>query len=250
VQANLAVPAVLPQVGIAAVLLLALWPVRSRAVVLLRRWGVGDPTERETDDALRYLKRRRLAYRGLYLAISLGSLLWPEPVPLPALVLAFLLAGGFLAEVLSWPRATAAVPTDTSAPRQPVRALSPSLTMAGMLLTAVALLSGAALLGQVWALRVIPAPAQALGLGSAAVLASAATIWLAAHRPPCCSTRADRALRLRSARVGLGLAILALTAICLSDGSPVGLACAALGLTGWLTTTAPVRTGLDQARGA
>lgn len=81
VQTNFAIPARegeahlrqmaagLPDVAIAVVLLLALWPVRSRAVALLRRWGVDDPTDVETDDALSYLRRRRLAYPGLYLTV-------------------------------------------------------------------------------------------------------------------------------------------------------------------------------------
>jgi hypothetical protein len=249
VLANITVPAVLVHVGFAAVLLLALWPVRSRAAGLLRRWGVGDPTELETDEALRYLRRRRLCYPGLYLAISLGaSLVAPEPAPLPALVLAVLLAGGLIADVIGWQPGTAATSADTSAPRQPARgqparALIPwwSFTLASVLFGAVELLGGAGLLGHRWALAVIPSPGLALGLGSAAVLASAATIWLAAHRPTRGSARAHEALRLRSARVGLGLGMLALSTIGASGGSPIGLAVAALGLAGALATTAPVR---------
>jgi hypothetical protein len=55
VQANLTLPTTLTQIGIALAMLLVLWPGRRRAGELLQRWGATEPTDVETDEALRYL---------------------------------------------------------------------------------------------------------------------------------------------------------------------------------------------------
>jgi hypothetical protein len=244
-HANLTLPTTLTQIGVAAVMLLAGWPSRRAAGALLQRWGAVEPTELETDEALRYLERRRLAYPALYLAISLAtSLLLPDP----ALILAVLLTGALLGEVIDWQRGRrAARPHSSTAPRSstadPAPPLIPwwSLALAGMLLAAIVLLIGAGLLGQAWALQVIPAPGHALVVSSAAVLASATVICLAAHRPTGPTAGAHAPLRLRSARVGLALGMLALATVGASGGSPLGGVFAALSLVAAVATTAPVR---------
>jgi hypothetical protein len=243
VQANLTLPTTLTQIGIALVMLFALWPHRRQAGELQRRWGVGEPTGLETDEALRYLRHRRLAYPGLYLVISLGTSLW---LPEPPLIFAVLLAGGLLGEAIDWQRGRGATWVRTSAPRsstaQRARALVPrwSFALAGVLLAAVALLIGAGLLGQAWALQVIPAPGIALLVGSAAGFAAVAVVWLAASRTTGRSTRTGAALWLRSARVAIALGMLALAAIGASGGSQLGFGFVTLGA-GVIVTTAPVR---------
>lgn len=264
VQANLTLPTTLTQIGIAVVMLLVLWPPRRHAGDLLRRWGVGEPTALETDEALRYLRRRRLAYPALYLVTSLGTSLW---LPEPALILAILLAGGLLGEAIDWQQGRGAArigtqhgsvtPALRSCTAQRARAQMPalipwwSLALAGVLLAAVVLLIGAALLGQVWALRVIPAPGLALLVGSAAVLASAAIIGLAAHRATRCTGRAEATLWVRSARVGLALGMFALAAIGASGDSGLEAAIlAGVGVGGAVATTAPVRSRVGSVAAA
>lgn len=111
VQANLTLPSTTTQIGISLVMLLALWPTRRRAVAVLNRWGLRGPTELDPDAAQADLKRRRLAYPGLYLALTLAASPWR---PAPALALAVLLAAILLAGAIDWQHGRAAAPAGTS----------------------------------------------------------------------------------------------------------------------------------------
>ena len=77
-------------------ILIVLWPGEKHGKRLLTRWGVPDPDPGEVALAVRYLKRRRLWYPWLFLAIpplldngGMGS------------ILATLLLGGLIAELLA-----------------------------------------------------------------------------------------------------------------------------------------------------
>ncbi|NBH10181.1 hypothetical protein GTY80_43930, partial [Amycolatopsis sp. SID8362] len=77
-------------------ILIVLWPGEKHGKRLLERWGVPDPDAAEVALAVRYLKRRRLWYPWLFLALpplfgdtTTGS------------VVATLLLGGLLAELLA-----------------------------------------------------------------------------------------------------------------------------------------------------
>jgi hypothetical protein len=220
---------VLTTAGIGLLLLLMLWPHPARAARLLERWGATEPDALETDEALRYLKLRRILYPGLYVTISLGASLYlPGDAQLSSKVLASLLIGGLLAEVAAaCPWRTA--PQEASMARR-VRDLIPvwSIWTACLLLIGLVIV---AVVAKDWS-------ALVLGLGSVAT--GAAIVWLAVRRQR--RTRVDEALRLRSARVGAGLTMAALGAIAASGGAVVGLALGVLGTVGWLVTTAPVRT--------
>jgi hypothetical protein len=227
--------------GIGLVLLIALWPLPARAARLLERWGVAEPDELETNEALHYLKRRRLLYQGLYVTISLAtSLYFPRGSAL-ATVLASLLVGGLLAEILALP-SLRTTNEDPSLDHRRVRDLVPvwSIWMAGVLLSGLVVLATVALAGAE-AGQVLPSPWWALLLGFGAAATGAAIVWLALRRPPTRPSRADDALRLRSARVGIGIAMAAIGAIAASGGAVVGLALGVAGIVGWLATTARVR---------
>lgn len=232
--------------AIGLVLLLALWPSPDRATRLLKRWGVADPDEAERAEALRYLKRRRLAYPWLYVASSLvlGQVLrgsgW-------AAVLVSLIVGAVLAELIA-----------QRPPRGPAPSSSPAVTdlvprWALGLWAALALVT----IGIPAVLPVsdptspLAAPAVAAGLAVAAVAAGAVIVGLAVRRPPARIDRADAALRLRSARVGAGLSMAALGLVGGSRGSVVGIALVLLGLLGWTWVTAriPATPADDPARG-
>ncbi|QYN41055.1 hypothetical protein K1T35_47795 (plasmid) [Pseudonocardia sp. DSM 110487] len=210
-------------IGIAAVLLLAVWPTRRDAIRLIQRLGISDPTDLEIDEARRYLKRHRIPYAVIYLTLStVTSLVLPSGrPPLEAILLAVALTGGFIAEGIAWSSGHTATPGGAPAPQYTARALIPgwTVTLAGILLGTLGVLSTAALLGQDWALLVIPSPAPALISVAAALLIATASVWLAVHRRARCSDRIDAALRQRSARVSVMLALLAAAAIAAYCGS-------------------------------
>jgi hypothetical protein len=155
--------------------------------------------------------------------------------------LASLLVGGLLAEIIALPPRRA---TNEEAPLDDrrVRDLVPvwSIWTAAVLLGGLVALATAALVG-VEAGQVLPSPWWALLLGFGAAATGATIVWLAVRWPPNRRNRADDALRLRSARVGIGLAMAAIGAIAASGGGVVGLALGVAGIVGWLATTARVR---------
>jgi hypothetical protein len=154
-------------------------------------------------------------------------------------VLASLLVGGLLAEIAALPPRQA-----TNQEASPGQRRVPDLVPVWSIWTAVVLLAGLLAMVAVSVVgpeRVVPSPWWALLLGLGAAATGAAIVWLATRRPSTGQRRADDALRLRSARVGIGLVMAALGAIAASGGAAVGLALGALGIVGWLATTAPVR---------
>jgi hypothetical protein len=225
--------------AIGLVLLIALWPLPARAARLLERWGVAEPDADETNEALRYLKRRRVLYPALYVTISVGTSLYLPGAGVFSTVLASLLVGGLLAEIAALP-SPQAIDQETSPGQRRVPDLVPvwSIWTAGVLLAGLLAMVAVSVVGPE---RVVPDPWWALLLGLGAAATGAAIVRLAARRPSTGQSRADDALRLRSARVGIGLAMAALGAIAASGGAVVGLALGALGIVGWLATTAPVR---------
>jgi hypothetical protein len=225
--------------GIGLVLLIALWPLPARAARLLERWGVAEPDADETNEALRYLKRRRVLYPALYVTISVATSLYLPGAGAFSTVLASLLVGGLLAEIAALPPRQA-TDQEASPGTRRVPDLVPvwSIWTAGVLLAGLLTVVAVSVVGPE---RVVPYPWWALLLGLGAAATGAAIVRLAARRPSTGHSRADDALRLRSARVGIGLAMAALGAIAASGGAVVGLALGALGIVGWLATTAPVR---------
>lgn len=226
--------------GIGLVLFIVLWPLPARATRLLERWGVAEPDGLETNEALRYLKRRRILYPGLYLTISLATSPYLQGnTDLWSTVLACLLVGGLLAEMTAL-RPQQAAGQEASLVRRRVRDLVPvwSIWTAGVLLGGLVALAVAAEMG---AGPLLPSHRWALLLGFGAAATGAAVVWLAVRRPPMRQNRADEALRRRSARVGIGLAMAALGTIAASGGTVVGLALGVLGIVGWLAAIARVR---------
>jgi hypothetical protein len=232
--------------AIGVVLLIALWPLPARAARLLERWGVAEPDTDETNEALRYLKRRRVLYPALYVAISVATSLYLPGTAMFSTVLASLLVGGLLAEIAALPPPQA-TDQEASLGQRRVPDLVPvwSIWTAGGLLAGLLAMVAVSVVGPG---RVVPSPWWALLLGLGVAATGAAIVRLAARRPSTGQSRADDALRLRSARVGIGLAMAALSAIAASGGAVVGLALGALGIVGWLATTAPVRRSA-RARG-
>ncbi|WP_410574856.1 hypothetical protein [Amycolatopsis sp. cmx-4-61] len=206
-------------------ILIVLWPGRKHGKRLLERWGVEEPDDGEIELAVRYLKRRRLWYPWLFLAIP------------PALddagagtILATLLLGGLIAELLAQ--------RPSRGPRR--EAVLAPRTLLGIVPAWILVLGGLAVAGSLLHLG-LTGQGKLLAVAAGTAVVSAAITLLAVRRPAAGAPRADLALRCRSARVAVGLGIGACTAV----GWPVGdfgsfLAVAA-GLAAFLAVTAPAK---------
>jgi hypothetical protein len=187
--------------GVGLLILLLLWPGHRQGVRLLRRWGMTEPSGEDVADAVRYLRRRRLWYPWLFLAIpavgAAGFTTDGSDNTAWGLV-GTVLFGSLLAEILA-----------QRPSRGPQR--SASLTQRGILdfvplwalivfgIATVAAVLRLAMLGQ-W-------------LMLAVALVTTALAWLivllAVRRPSAGRPEVDHALRTRSARVAVGLGIAA-----------------------------------------
>ncbi|MEV7097075.1 hypothetical protein AB0M80_29905 [Amycolatopsis sp. NPDC051045] len=206
-------------------ILIVLWPGAKHGKRLLKRWGVPDPDDAEVALAVRYLKRRRLWYPWLFLAIppvlddTAAGTLFPT-----------LLLGGLVAELLAQRPARGPRREAVLAPR----------TLLGIVPVWVLVLGGLAAAGSMVHLG-LTAQWRLLAVAVATVLVSAAITLLAVRRPAVGDPRADLALRCRSARVAIGLGIGACTVIGWPTGNLVSFLAVAAGLAAFLAVTAPVK---------
>lgn len=206
-------------------ILIVLWPGEKHGKRLLTRWGVPDPDAAEIALAVRYLKRRRLWYPWLFLAIP--PVLGDTTV---SSILATLLLGGLIAELLAQrpargPRREAVLVRRTLTDAVPVWALVLSgLASAG----AIAHLA----LTRQWTLLAVVAGTTALCW---------AITLLAVRRPAAGDPRADLALRCRSARVAIGLGIGTCTALGWTAGDLGSFLIVVAGIAAFLAVTAPLK---------
>ena len=231
--------------GLAGLLLVVvLWPTTATGRRFLRRWGVPEPDDRQTAQAVRYLRDRRLLYPVLFLltpvvAVPVGRALgFGHPDTGAFRSLATVLVALLLAEAAAALRPVRGARSATLA-RRHWRDLVPRWAIGVLLgLGAVAvLLAAAGLAAQPWADRVaaaIPAggvwrsadgavigtvseqhyaridlPVSLLALvgavcGLGVVLG---VVRLAVRRRSLTDQRVDAALRTRSARVAVGIGI-------------------------------------------
>jgi len=199
-------------IGYTLVLFLALWPTRRGVTKLLRRHDPAEPTDTEIDSALRQLFLRRLPYPAVFLGFTIvatGALLPYERIGGHVIALVVATVGLLLAEVITW------VTTRGGArlQRQPVIPWW-TITLAAAPLAVLALLGAATLLGQGWAVQLVPQAGTALAIVAVAATTYMVIIWLVAHRPPVRGpARIDSLLRARAARFSVLLALLTSAAI-------------------------------------
>ncbi|WP_434452060.1 hypothetical protein [Lentzea sp. E54] len=200
--------------GAGLVLLVVLWPTRSTGRRLLKSWKVTDPTPAQIDDAVRYLKRRRLLYPWLYAGLTLVPFATGRGVGSLAAVV---LGGTLLAELLA-----------LSLPREGSQRVA-SLTPRGLfdigsqyVLIAYAAIVAIGLVWLVVTLQIGQLPVLVVSVG-----AVAAVTWAAVARPADGDEEVDRALRTRSVHVsaGLGAAVV---------GALVGGVFALVGIAAWV----------------
>jgi hypothetical protein len=213
---------------VGVVLLVLLWPTDKTAAKVLRKWAVVDPTPAQVTESKVYLKRRRLLYPWLFVAISYGtSRFVPEGGGYFATqILTTVLAGMLLAELIASVRPDKGVRRVAVLVPRRVRDLVPTWGL-------VAFSTGVGVVVVLLALT-RPVAVLALVLLAFCVLASTGAILLAVRRPTSGDEAVDEAFRLRSARVALGLGL-----------ATVGLLVSAADVNGFvLLVLCPVLLGL------
>jgi len=230
---------------IGVMLLIALWPTDKTAAKVLRKWLVVDPTPEQVAESKTYLKRRRLLYPWLFLAIGYGtSKLAPEDdryfVPQ---ILTTVLAGMLLAELIAAMRPSKGVRRVAVLVPRRVRDLVP---VWGVVVFWVGV-SGAVVV--LVLSRPVRLP-ELIFLASCA-LAVTGAVLLAVRRPTSGDDAVDEAFRLRSARVALGLGV-AMAGVLVTASTLAGFAGLAAGVVllglGWNLVSPPPRADVP-ARG-
>ncbi|MCS7480714.1 hypothetical protein ACFFQW_23770 [Umezawaea endophytica] len=221
---------------VGVMLLIALWPTDKTAAQVLRKWNVADPTPAQVAESKVYLKRRRLLYPWLFLAIGYAKarLLPLEDGYFTAQVLTTVLAGMLLAELIAAVRPSKGVRRVAVLVPRRVRDLVPTWGL-------IAYFTGVDVVVVLLALT-RPVAVPALVLLAFCVLASTGAIVLAVKRPTSGDEVVDDAFRLRSARVALGLGM-AMTGLLVTSADVGGFAVLALCLVliglGWGLVSPP-----------
>ena len=171
-------------------LLVMLWPTASTGKRLLKKWQVADPSEAQVEDAVRYLKRRRLLYPWLYVGMAFVPL--ENDTTKQSLVV--VLAGTLLAELLALRAPRGARRMATLTPRGLF-----DIASKGVLISyAVIVMAAATYVG-------IDRRWDLVGGLALSVLVVVVITWAAVTRPATGDEVVDMALRTRSVHVSAGL---------------------------------------------
>lgn len=216
---------------VVVVLLVVLWPVRSSGVNLLRRWGIAEPRPDQVAHAVRYLRRRRVLYVLLYVALAPVAALLDgksDGTGGPVTFFVPLLVAMLLAELFAVVRPVRGPRVASLDPRG-WRDLIPrsAVAVGAVLMLLVVVLSTLGLAAQPWADRYAAAlppnserfevsdeyRAEMTSTTSWAALAGAAVclvlvivlVHLAVRRPAVPDEAVDAALRTRTARVAVAI---------------------------------------------
>ncbi|HEX6359689.1 hypothetical protein [Actinophytocola sp.] len=196
-------------VAVVTAVFLALWPTSHSGKRLLRTWGIPDPRPDQVDEAIRYLRRRRLLAVGLFVVSGLvaGAVLRSDAPGVGICVP--LLVAMLIAELVATVRPASGVRVALLTRRE-WRDLVPRWAIPTMAVLVV-LTTGLAVSG-----LVIEPPAgryanigmtswTALGYVVACVTLVGLLVHLAVRRPSVADEEVDATLRARTARVAIGL---------------------------------------------
>lgn len=190
----------------AGIVLLVLWPTVRSGPRLLRNWGVAEPTSQQGRIARLYLLYRRVLYVVLIIVTSLiGGLQEQEQMfPRPFFpYLGWFLAALLLGELIAMLRPVNGKVRVATLQRRTIRDVLPAWMIVAHVVTVVAAVVGI-LLVNVDVPGLMPVWAQVVVVVVSAV-AVYALAWLTVARPAIGDAVVDRALRLRSVRVTIGL---------------------------------------------
>ncbi|GAB3738300.1 hypothetical protein GCM10027598_66510 [Amycolatopsis oliviviridis] len=204
-------------------ILIALWPGDKQGKKVLRRWGVDDPSPSDLAEAVRYLRRRRFWYPWLYLGLPLLADAAGVRGDSTSSILATLLVGALIAEVLAQ-RPRKGARREATLDRRGVRELIPVWGLVTYAVIAVAAAAWIAV-NQWWA---------QLGVAAGVSAVTWLVILLAVRRPSTGDSVADAALRVRSARVAAGLGLAAMVTLSIPEVlNLVSLILVVAGFAGW-----------------
>lgn len=182
-----------------AVILYLLWPGPKQGVKVLRRWGIEQPLTSDIDEAVRYLKRRRIWYPWLFFLLPLlaeAAGMTEETASGVWSVVWTLLIGGLLGELF------ALRPNRTS--RKAVllarRRLIDLVPVPALVVLGIAVAGGVVetVLERQW---------LELGVVAVCTLVALAILVVTLLRPVSGRPVVDKALRIRSARMTTAFAI-------------------------------------------
>jgi hypothetical protein len=192
-----------PAVITAAVLLLILWPTRRSGERLLQTWGVPWPQPEQIAEAVRYLWQRRILCVVLFLVVPpLAGLIWRDETQSPGFgIIVPLLVAMLIAELVATIRPVSGIRI-AALDRRTWRDLVPRWAV-GVVTLLVGLTVAAVVVGLTAGAPVLPA----LGQVAVCLVVVGLLVRLAVRRPSVADEAVDAALRTRTARVALGIAI-------------------------------------------
>jgi hypothetical protein len=191
----------LPTVVVVLVLLVVLWPTSRSGTRLLQTWGIPYPQPEQVAEAVRYLRQRRVLYLVLVLVFPpLAAFLLRDDADLPGLgIFVPLVVAMLVAELVATLRPVSGVRVATLAPRGwrdlvPRWAVVATAVLVAVALCAVVLGPGSA--RERWV---------AVGYVVVCLIVVALLVHLAVRRPVVADEAVDAALRMRTARVAVGV---------------------------------------------
>jgi hypothetical protein len=196
-------------VAVVTAVFLVLWPTSHSGKRLLKTWGIPDPRSDQVDEAIRYLRRRRLLAIVLFVVSGLvaGAVLRPDA---PGVGIYVPLLGAMLiAELVATVRPASGVRV-ALLNRREWRDLVPRWavpTMAALVgLTTMLAVTGLVIEPPAgWYVNIGTTSWTALGYVVACVTLVGLLVHLAVRRPAVTDEAVDTALRARTARVAMGL---------------------------------------------
>lgn len=179
-------------------ILYLIWPGPKQGMKVLRRWGIAQPSDADVAEAVRYLKRRRIWYPGLFFLLPFlaeAAGMTGEAASEVWTLVWTLLIGGLLGELFAL-RPTRTRRTTVLLARRGLIDLVPVLGLAAF---GVAVAGGVeAVLAREW---------TELGVVVVCALVAVAILVATLLRPVSGSPVVDQALRVRSARLAIAFAI-------------------------------------------
>lgn len=212
-------------------ILVVLWPGEKHGRRLLNRWGIDHPSDDDIVEAVRYLKRRRVAYPWLFVLLPvLGDVIGLTEDALWTIVWTLLL-GGLFAELF-------ALRPEKTAQRQAM--LTHRRVLDVIPIWALVLLGLA--VGGGLAHYAVEGRWQAVAVVAGCGLIAAGIVALAVRRPAAGDPVVDLVLRARSARVATGLAIAVPGALFQAEMSAAAAGVFVLGLIALRAVVGPHRS--------